>query len=91
MVELVVMAVVLAGFSGFMAGIDAAEGHPDGTFAWHGLDALGLTASATYRGGEATGFTFTFTPLVLLYMAVAFVLGGRMWRLRPRWPRWLRR
>jgi hypothetical protein len=84
-VEVVILGLLLAGHSAFIAGIEAADPRPDGTYNWHGLSALGVGGTVSYEDGAFAGIGIWFTQWFLLYLLGATVLGGRLWRLPRAW------
>jgi hypothetical protein len=82
-VECVLLGAGFLSHQAFIAGVDAASSRPDGVFAWTGLEALGIGGEVTYADGEVRAFSLTFNLWMLLYLALAFTLGGRCWRLLP--------
>lgn len=78
-----------AGQNAFTAGVLAAEPHATGDFRWPGVHYVIDEATVTLHGG-ATSATVggAWTPLVYLISVLAFIAGGRLWRLLPQWRRW---
>ena len=83
-VQVVILAVALVALSAFTAGV-AAGSPPEGTFTWDGLAFLGVRTQVSYAGGQVTGYALGYQLWALGYLLVAFVLGGRLWRLLPGW------
>lgn len=85
-----VFAAVIAqvGKAAFTAGIVATTPHATGVFHWQGVPYLVDEATITLNDGTASTMAGgAWTPLVYLSAMVAFVLGGRLWRLLPQWRR----
>lgn len=82
-VEIVLSGAGFLGHQAFIDGVEAASPRPDGVFDWTGLQALGIGGEVTYADGELRGFSLTFNLWMVLYLVVAFALGGRCWRLLP--------
>jgi hypothetical protein len=86
-VELAYVAATMLWLKAFQAGAETVVPHPDGTFAagdgqW--LPHVGVI----FVNGRANGWDFSVPLLTFfLYPFVAFALGARIWRWRPRWPR----
>jgi hypothetical protein len=77
------------GHSAFVDGMEAANPHPNGTFTWDGMEVLGVGGDVSYADGHLRSFGLSFNLWMLLYLVAAFLIGGRFWRLVPRW--WRRR
>jgi hypothetical protein len=84
-VEAVILSLLLAGHSAFIAGIEAANPRPDGRYDWDGLSALGIGGTVNYEDGEFAGVSVRLTQWFLLYLLAATILGGRLWRLPRAW------
>lgn len=72
--------------------LDGVATTPDATGVFHyaGLTFLGLDFTYTFADGTVTAFTWSQDYLVgFTYTAIAFLIGGRMWRRLPPW-RWCR-
>lgn len=80
--------VAAAGKGAFTAGVRAAEPQATGDFRWEGVRYVIDEATVTLQDG-ATSATVggAWLPLVYLVSAIAFVVGGRLWRLLPQWRR----
>jgi hypothetical protein len=90
-VEAVLLGLLLAGLSAFIAGVEAANPAPSGTYNWDGLSALGIGGTVSYEDGAFAGISLGFTQWFLCYLLAAVVLGGRLWRLPRAWWRSRRR
>lgn len=91
-VQAVLLGLTSAGFDSFVAGVEAGNPHPSGTYTWSGLPLFGIGGGITYDSqGAETGVHFTFALWALIYLLAAFVLGGRLWRLPAAWWRTRRR
>lgn len=88
-VEGIILWSLFTGHAAFMAGVEAANPSPDGTFTWNGLAALGGEGDVSYTDGQVESFSYGLNQWVLLYLLAAFLIGGRLWRYVPRW--WHRR
>jgi hypothetical protein len=88
-VEITLLLLAFAGHSSFVAGVEAADPRPDGTYTWDGLTFLGVEGDVTYEAGTVSSFSITLSLVMLLYLLAALVLGGRLWRLPGAW--WRRR
>ncbi|MFI2373395.1 hypothetical protein [Streptomyces sp. NPDC018833] len=80
--------VAVVGKAAFTAGVRAADPRATGDFPWPGVRHVIDEATVTLHDG-ATSATVggAWTPLVYLVSAIAFVVGGRLWRLLPQWRR----
>jgi hypothetical protein len=83
--EMVLLALAFASHSAFIAGVEATDPHPDGTYTWHSMEWLGVTGDVRYAGGDPAGFSISLSASMLLYLLLALVLGGRLWRLPAAW------
>jgi hypothetical protein len=86
-VEMFVLGIASVSLQAFIDGVLAADRHASGTYTWSGLGLWGPGGSATLVDGRPRTFTLTFSVLILLYLAAAYVLGSRLWRLRRPWRR----
>ncbi|MEU5402728.1 hypothetical protein ABZ348_25905 [Streptomyces sp. NPDC005963] len=86
MVHVVAGLLAVGGKAAFTAGVRAAKPHATGDFQWPGVHYVINEATITFRDG-ATGAMVggSWTPLVYLLSAIAFVVGGQLWRLLPQW------
>ncbi len=78
---------VAVGQTAFGDGIRAVDPHASGTFHWHGFTYLNQETTYTFVDGRYSTLGGAWTPLVYAGFAVAFILGGRLWRLLPAWRR----
>jgi hypothetical protein len=90
-VEAVILGLLLAGHSAYIAGVEAANPRPEGTYTWDGLSALGVGGTVNYEDGEFAGAGIWLNQWFLCYLFAAMVLGGRLWRLPGAWWRSRRR
>lgn len=90
LVELVILSWAVVGHEAFTTGLEAAGPAP-GTYSWDALRVLGLATEVSFDEGGFSGFSMYVYLWFLVYVAVAFILGGRLWRLIPAWWRARRR
>jgi hypothetical protein len=86
-VEAMVIAVALIQNHAFVDGVVALAPHVDGTYGWSALAPGMPSGEVTLFGGQARRFDMEFPFAILLYPAVAYVLGSRLWRSLPSWRR----
>jgi hypothetical protein len=86
-VEVFVLGIAFAGYSAFMDGVLAVNRHASGTYTWTGLGVWGPGGTATFVDGRLRSGSLVFSVVTLVYLAAGFVLGARLWRLRPPWRR----
>jgi hypothetical protein len=86
-VEALFLGITFAGYSAFTDGVLAVNRHASGTYAWSGLGFWGPGGTATLVDGRFRSGSLMFPVVTLLYLAAGFVLGSRLWRLRPPWRR----
>lgn len=81
-VELVLLAVAFAQLAAYADGLVAGDAGP-GTYAWSGSPLLGTAGEVTIDPtGQVSGLSFSLMLLpLLLIMAIAFIIGSRLWRL----------
>lgn len=90
-VEIVLLGFTFVGHSAFVAGVEAANPHPSGTYSWNSLQLLGVEGDVTYDDRGFAGAGLSFSVWMLLYLLAAMILGGRLWRLPAAWWRARRR
>jgi hypothetical protein len=82
---ILINAILDIGVVGFREGVQAANPNDNGTYLWNQLSALGLpTARISLVDGRPHLFEVSLPWVLLLYLAAAAILGGRLWRLVPR-------
>jgi hypothetical protein len=69
----------------FVSGVVAANPHATGTFHWQGFKLLGLGGDFTFVDGTNTAIGGYFGAPFQIWVILAFILGGRLWRLLPPW------
>ena len=69
----------------FIAGVVAADHQVSGTFHWQGFKLLGLGGDFTSVDGINTAISGYFAAPFQIWVILALVLGGRLWRLLPPW------
>ena len=79
-----------AALSAFMRGLEARPG-AEGTFVWDEMATTIFWAEVTYQAGHLDNFALHLSWHPLLYVLVAFLLGGRFWRVLPLYLRRYRR
>lgn len=84
-VEAVLLALTFVGHAAFIAGVEAADPTPSGTYTWDALRLLGVVGDVTYDERGFAGFSLTVSAWLLLYLLAAVVVGGRLWRLPAAW------
>jgi hypothetical protein len=90
-VEAVLLVLAFASHAAFVAGIEAADPDPSGTYHWTSLAALGVYGTVSCDEGAFAGVSIGFTQWFFCYLLGALVLGGRLWRLPGAWWRSRRR
>jgi hypothetical protein len=83
--EVVLLALTFATHSAFIAGVQAGNPRPNGTYSWPGLHLLGIGGNVTFHDGSSSAFSLSFSLWILLYLLAALVLGGQLWRLPVAW------
>jgi hypothetical protein len=79
--------IMFVGWSAFIDGVVAASPHAAGTFTWSGVGIWGFGERVTLVDGQVRSAVLNLSPAILLWCAVAYVVGARLWRLLPRWRR----
>jgi hypothetical protein len=87
LVHWTVIGAVEAGQHAFTAGLLAANPQAEGTFTWPGIRYASNEVTVTVAEGTSRALGGAMTPLTYLSCLLAFVLGGRLWRLLPQWRR----
>ena len=84
-VGLAILFLAFVGHAGFLAGIEAADAHPEGAYPWRGLTLLGVSGRATYVDDRLSASGLSFSLWNVVYPLAALILGGRLWRLPGAW------
>ncbi len=83
---LVIEGLILASFSSYIAGVSAGNPGANGIYVWNQLAGIGLgTYKVWFVHGQVHSFEGTlFIGAPLIYMAAAYIIGGRLWRVVTR-------
>jgi hypothetical protein len=81
------LGIMFVGNDAFIDGVLAANPHATGTYTWSQLGVWGPNLTVTMMGGRLDSAVLSYSVAILLYFAVGYVLGARLWRLLPPWRR----
>jgi hypothetical protein len=85
--DLFVLGIMFVGWGAFIDGIVAASPHAGGTYSWSVLGGWILGGTVTMVDGRVRSAATTLPMAILVWFAVAYVLGARLWRVLPPWHR----
>ena len=86
-VYLVFVGIMFVGNDAFISGVLAANPRATGTYSWTRLGVWGPGLTVTMSDGQVSSAVLKIAAPILLYFAVAYLLGARVWRLPAPWRR----